>query len=97
MADTIPAPAPAKPAVKVFHPFAATIPMGLRDEVLAEVAALAPPNADPARLAIAKDTVNRIAAEIFSDARGLQVAVEISAHKAVQVMIIVTPGLEKKS
>jgi hypothetical protein len=101
MADTTPIPAtPAKPAVKVFHPFAATIPpggIGLADEVLSEVSALPANGSDPARLAFVQGVVASLAKQFFPDARGLEVKMEFSAHKSFQLMVVVTPGLEHKS
>jgi len=81
-----------------FQPWAMKWPMGMRDEVLQELADFSPKNADPVQLDIAKRTAKELIAALPETYRGCELVIELPSRGiGVHLMVQVTPGLPAKT
>jgi hypothetical protein len=86
----------AEPA-PLFLPWAIHFPAGLRDEIITEIGAFNPANAEPMHLEIAKAAAKAMIATLPESARGAEVRMECLGGEGKQILVQVSPRLIKKN
>jgi hypothetical protein len=89
--------APVAPAAPLYSPWAVHFPVGLIDDVKAEIDGFNPKNAEPGHLQLVKSAVLGMIALLPANARGCEVRMECTGSGGSQILCQVTPGLLKKA